>query len=85
MKSLLSTTGKLILGIVLFTLGLGLVYAGCKYMNSGASGIIKKIDTIIYIICFMPAVYGLSLVLDALGLLKNKEKEMGNEKEKVSE
>lgn len=73
MKSLLTKTGKLTAGIVLFSLGLGLVYGGCRYMNSDFNGIIKKIDTIIYIICFIPAAYGLSLIIDALGLVKPKE------------
>ena len=73
MKSLLSKTGKLITGLVLFSLGLGLAYGGCKYMSSDFNGIIKKIDTIIYIICFIPSLYGLSLIIDALGLVKPKE------------
>jgi hypothetical protein len=77
MKSLLTKTGKLILGLILFSLGLGLVYGGCKYMNSDFNGIIKKIDTIIYIICFIPSLYGLSLIIDALGLVKSKAEKKG--------
>jgi hypothetical protein len=76
MKSLLSKTGKLILGFLLFVIGLGLAYGGCKYMNSDVNGIFKKLDTIVYIICFIPVLYGLSLILDAFGLTKpTKEKE----------
>ncbi|MEI7736455.1 MAG: hypothetical protein WCI49_13375 [Ferruginibacter sp.] len=73
MKSLLTKGGKFISGLILFTLGLGLAYGGCKYMNSDFNGVIKKIDTIIYIICFIPSVYGLSLIIDALGWAKTKE------------
>ncbi len=75
MRSILSKTGKLTGGILLFILGLGLglVYTGCTYMNSAANGIFKKIDTLIYIICFMPAAYGVSLVLDALGIKQSQK------------
>lgn len=77
MKSLLTKTGKLILGLILFLLGLGLAYGGCRYMSSDFNGIIKKIDTIIYIICFIPSLYGLSLITEALGLVKSKEEKKG--------
>ena len=73
MRSILSKTGKLTGGILLFILGLGLVYTGCTCMNSAANGIFKKIDTLIYIICFMPAAYGVSLVLDALGIKQSQK------------
>jgi hypothetical protein len=42
-------------------------------MNSMVNGIFKKIDTIIYIICFIPSIIGLGYMLEALNIIKPKE------------
>jgi hypothetical protein len=71
MKSLFTKTGKIILGILLFVVGIGLFYAGCKYISSGVSGFLKKLDIIVYIICFGTALFGAGMFLEALGLMKS--------------
>jgi hypothetical protein len=70
MKNIAGKAGKLILGILLFVAGLGLFYAGCKYNMSHVSGFIKKFDTLVYIICFVPSLAGLAMVADVFSRKK---------------
>lgn len=61
----LKNTGKFILGIFLFVLGIGLFYLGCQYNSSAIEGIFKKLDAVIYIICFGTSIFGLDMIISA--------------------
>ena len=81
MFQFLKNSGKIILGFFLFVIGLGLIYAGCQYEDSIASGIFKKVDAVIYLICFGTSLFGINMIYTVF----SKDKKVAKEKIKPPE
>jgi uncharacterized transporter YbjL len=71
MKNIAKRTLRFVLGFVLFVVGIGLFYAGCKYMGTEMSGKSSKVDGWIYALCFLPSLVGIGMMWDAVS--KKKE------------